>query len=54
MQAIDGSSLSSLGTLLRSIGMDEDGTLLRAMEFGTFRACLWLALGSLEACKVIL
>jgi hypothetical protein len=40
MQAIDDSSLSSLDTLLRSMGMDEDGTLLR---YGVWH--IWLVDG---------
>ena len=39
---------------IRSMAMVEDGTLLHAIEFGTFLVFGWLALGSSGACEAIL
>jgi hypothetical protein len=36
------------------MAMVEDGTLLHAIEFGTFGVFGWLALGSSGACEAIL
>jgi len=41
LQAMEGSSLSSPGTVFRSMAMVEDGTLLHAIEIGTFG--VWMA-----------
>ena len=39
---------------IRSMAMVEGGTLLHAIEFGTFGVFGWLALGSSGACEAIL